>query len=430
MSFDPADLIHDWNAPVPGDAGEAQLAALRRVKLHDETLRDGIQDPSVVDPSVEDKVAIIGLMDAAGLHSVDLGIPGAGKRAYRHVLRLAQEVARRRLAIRPGCAARTLVEDIRPVVEVSQRAGISLELMTFIGASPIRQTAEDWSTRNIVKRSVEAIRFAVDEGLDVTFVTEDTSRSRPELLDELFRAAIDAGAKRLCLCDTVGHATPSGVARLVGFASSVIDDTGADVAIDWHGHDDRGLALANSLAAIDCGADRIHGCVLGIGERVGNASLDLLSVNVAMMLGELTKERLRGLRALCEKVSEATGTPIPRDYPVLGEDAFRTGTGVHAAAILKASRKSPQLADHVYSSVPAHLLGRDQDVCIGPMSGSSNVRYWLSRRGYRATDELVAAILGAAKQGDRNLTDADVRGIIMARSSTANPADSTSRSAE
>ena len=428
MSLDPTDLIHDWNAPATDEAGA--LDAFKRVKLHDETLRDGIQDPSVVDPSVEDKIAIIELMNDAGIHSVDLGIPGAGKRAYRHVLRLAEEVARRRLTIRPGCAARTMIDDIRPVVNITQRTGVPLELMTFIGASPIRQTAEDWSSRAIVRRSVEAIRFAVAEGLAVTFVTEDTSRSRPELLGELFRAAIDAGAHRLCLCDTVGHSTPVGVARLVDFTTNVVRETGAQVSVDWHGHDDRGLALANSLAAIEHGADRIHGCVLGIGERVGNASLDLLSVNLAMMLGELTREHLGALRALCDKVAAATGTPIPRDYPVLGEDAFRTGTGVHAAAILKASRKSPTLADHVYSSVPAHLLDRDQDVCIGPMSGSSNVRYWLSRRGYSPSDDLIDAILRAAKSGDRNLTDRDVQAIINACRSGTNPGDPASPSAE
>lgn len=403
---DDQDLIYDWNG------SERDLAT--GVLLHDETLRDGIQDPSVVDPSVADKIEIVRGMNAVGIHSVDLGIPSAGRRAFAHALELANDIVAEKLAIRPACAGRTLVADIEPIARLSQKAGIPVEVMTFIGASPIRQAAEQWSDAAILARSVEAIDFAVREGLPVTFVTEDTTRSHPDLLADLFKAAIDTGAQRLCLCDTVGHATPNGVRSLVRFTRDIIAQHGATVRVDWHGHNDRGLALANSLEAIAAGADRIHGCWLGIGERVGNTSLDQLWLNLAMMRGTLdANSDLRALRDVCEKVSEATRTPISADYPLLGANAFKTGTGVHASAILKATARGDRaLADRVYSSIPASLLGRRQEICIGPMSGLSNVHYWLRQAGLPDTPGLAEAVLQAAKQSDRNLTDSEIRHIV------------------
>ncbi len=405
---DDRELIYDWNG------SERDLAS--GVLLHDETLRDGIQDPSVVDPSIDDKLEIVRGMDAVGIHSVDLGIPSAGRRAYAHALQLANDIVSSKLKIKPACAGRTLVSDLEPIARLSQEAGIPIEVMTFIGASPIRQAAENWSATGILSRSIEAIRFAVNEGLPVTFVTEDTTRSHPDMLAELFRAAIQTGAHRLCLCDTVGHATPNGVRSLVRFTRDIVAQEGVAVRIDWHGHNDRGLALANSLEAIGAGADRIHGCALGIGERVGNAALDQLWLNLAMMRGALSSaDDLHALRDVCERVSDATRTPIPADYPLLGANAFRTGTGVHASAILKASKRgNGELADRVYSSVPASLLGRKQEICIGPMSGLSNVRFWLRQAGKVDTPGLAEAILEAAKQSDRNLTDTEIRHIVEA----------------
>ena len=261
------ELIYDWNEV----DRRGPIALKRQFELHDETLRDGIQNPSVVDPGIGDKLEILHLLDEVGVYSTDVGLPGAGQRAFEDVLRLCEEVRDQKLKILPTCAGRTLIGDIKPMVDISQKAGMPVEVMTFIGSSPIRQLAESWSKELIIDRAVEAIDFAVKEGLPVTFVTEDTTRSRPELLTDLFRAAIEHGATRLCLCDTVGHVTPDGVRNLLKFTRHVVEGTGADVKIDWHGHNDRGLALANSIFALEYGADRVHGCVLGIGERVGNA---------------------------------------------------------------------------------------------------------------------------------------------------------------
>ena len=408
MSEQHQDLIHDWNAVERRNP----VAYHRGFTLFDETLRDGIQNPSVVDPGIGDKLEIIHLLDSLGVEHIDVGLPGAGQRAFEDVTRMCREILDNKLKIKPACAGRTVVSDIAPMVEVSQKVGMPIEVMTFIGSSPIRALAEDWSVELIRKRSTEAIAFGVKNGLPTTYVTEDTTRSRPDVLGELFRAAIAEGAHRLCLCDTVGHATPDGVRNLIRFTRNLIEGTGAKVGIDWHGHNDRGLALENSLWALEYGADRVHGCVLGIGERVGNAPLELILLNL-QLLGDLADRDLSKLALLCQVVSRATRFPIPVNYPVVGQDAFRTGTGVHAAAIIKALSKGDiDLADKVYSGVPANKFGREQEICIGPMSGISNVTFWLKKRSIEPTPALCEAILKVAKTSDHLLTEPEVQAVI------------------
>ncbi len=402
------ELIYDWNEV----DRRGPVLLKRKFALHDETLRDGIQNPSVVDPGIGDKLAIVHLLDELGVESTDVGLPGAGPRAFDDVLRMVREIAEQKLSIKPTCAGRTLVSDIEPMVEITQKAGMPVEVMTFIGSSPIRRLAEDWSRELIIERSVKAIEFAVKEGLEVTFVTEDTTRSRPDLLTPLFRAAIDAGAKNLCLCDTVGHVTPDGVKNLIGYTRHVIEGTGAKVGIDWHGHNDRGLGLVNSIYALEYGADRVHGTILGIGERVGNAQLDLILINLKL-LGIIPDRDLTKLAAISQLVSKATRFPIPINYPVVGEDAFRTATGVHAAAIIKAKSKGDDfLADRVYSGVPASMVGRKQEICVGPMSGVSNVTYWLQDHGIHPGDALVSSILKVAKESDHNLSEEEILAVV------------------
>jgi 2-isopropylmalate synthase len=240
------------------------------------------------------------------------------------------------------------------------------------------------------------------------YVTEDTTRSDPETLRRLFVAAIDAGASRICIADTVGHATPAGARAVVRFAAGVVAASGADVGIDWHGHRDRDMGTINSLAALEAGASRVHGTILGIGERVGNTPMDLLLVNLVLM-GWVQRDLVH-LNDLVQAVSDATGEPIPDNYPVFGRDAFRTATGVHAAAVVKAFHKGDEdLADTVYSGVPARLVGRSQQIEIGPMSGRSNVVFWLERHGITAEDELVERIFRRAKASSTVLTEQEVR---------------------
>ncbi|MGH9412091.1 MAG: LeuA family protein [Vicinamibacterales bacterium] len=398
-------LIHDWNrsgAPAPRD-----------VLLDDETLRDGLQSPSVRCPSIDDKIRILHLIDRLGIDTADLGLPGAGPHVVRDVERLAREIADARLSVKANCAARTVVEDIRPIAEISQRVGMPIECCAFIGSSPLRQYAEGWTIDQLLARTEEAIAFAVAEGLPVMYVTEDTTRADPDTLRALYATAIRAGAARVCVADTVGHATPFGAAAVVRFIAAIVEECGGGVGIDWHGHRDRDLAVVNTLAALDAGASRLHGAAIGIGERVGNTPMDLLLLNLVLM-GYLDRD-LTLLGEYCEVVSEATGVPIPANYPAFGRDAFRTATGVHAAAVIKAFRKNDRdLIDAVYSGVPASLIGREQQIDVGPMSGRSNVAFWLERHGVAASDDLVDRIFARAKRSSAVLTDAEIREEIDA----------------
>ena len=406
--MDERELIYDWNERGGGTALDWSRA---RVELNDETLRDGLQSPSVRDPSIEVKRRLLHLMADLGIVAADIGLPGAGPRVVEQVRVLAREIRDQKLPIFPNCAARTVIADVEPIVRVSEEVGIPIEAATFIGSSPIRQYAEDWTLDRILTASEEAVTYAVKHGLTVMYVTEDTTRARPEALKALYGAAIDCGATRICLADTVGHATPDGVKALVGFVKREIV-TDKRVAIDWHGHRDRGLGLINCLAAIEAGVDRVHATALGVGERVGNAEMDLLIVNLKLLGAH--RHDITKLPQYCRLVADAVGVPIPVNYPVLGADAFRTGTGVHAAAIIKAKKKGHAwLADRVYSSVPAEEFGLEQKIEISPVSGLSNVKYWLETHGYDAEDEAACRVLfEAAKRTDRVLSDDECHRLV------------------
>jgi 2-isopropylmalate synthase len=399
-------LIYDWN-------GESKPATLKpRVLLDDETLRDGLQSPSVSAPTIDQKLKILHLMEELGIDTADIGLPGAGPHVVRDVERLAREIAGG-MRIQANCAARTVIADIEPIAAISQKVGYPIECCAFIGSSPIRQYAEGWTIEDLQRRTEEAICFAIGEGLRVMYVTEDTTRADPDTLRTLYATAIRAGASRLCVSDTVGHATPTGAAAVVKFIARVARDCGSDAGIDWHGHRDRDLAVVNTIAAIDAGATRVHGTALGIGERVGNTPMDLLLINLVLM-GYLERD-LTKLGDYTAAVAESCGVTMPPNYPVLGRDAFRTATGVHAAAVIKAFRKNdPHLADAVYSAIPARLVGREQEIEVGPMSGRSNVIYWLEKRGLKPSEEMVDRIFTRAKASSTVLTEEEIRSLLNA----------------
>lgn len=416
-----SEYIHDWNTYTG-----PEIPAGRRVALDDETLRDGLQNPSVHDPTIAEKIEILHLMEALGIDMVNIGLPGAGPRAYADTEALAREIVAAKMKIRPNCAARTHEHDIRPIAEISQKAGIAIEAATFLGSSPIRRLAENWDVDFLLRTTEKAVTFAVQQGLRVMYVTEDTVRTDPDTVKQLYTTAIRCGATALVLCDTVGHATPRGAFNLVKFViDEVIAPNGPreSFRVDWHGHCDRGLAIANSLAAIAAGADQIHGAAISLGERVGNTPMDLLLVNLKLM--GLIDRDLSRLKEYCEKVSRATRTPIPANYPVVGRDAFRTATGVHAAAIIKAYKKNDRmLANSVYSGVPSHLFGLDQVIEIGPLSGRSNVVFWLERHRIEPAEELVDRIFSTAKQACRVLSDEEIMDICNRSAGTGNSGSS------
>jgi 2-isopropylmalate synthase len=401
------DLIHDWNAYTG-----PEIPAGQRVTLNDETLRDGLQNPSVRDPSIGEKIEILHLMEALGIETVNIGLPGAGPRAYADTEALAREIVSARMKIRPNCAARTHKNDIQPIIEISERVGMPIEAATFLGSSPIRRLVEDWTVDHLQRITEDAVGFAVSAGLPVMYVTEDTIRTDASTVITLYSTAIRAGARAIVLCDTVGHATPRGAYNLVKFAmDEVVKPSREKIRVDWHGHNDRGLAVANSLGALMAGADQVHAAALSLGERVGNTPMELMLVNLRL-LGLIDRD-LSKLKQYSEAVAKATHTVIPPNYPVIGRDAFRTATGVHAAAIVKAYKKNDaELANAIYSGVPSHLFGLDQTIEIGPLSGRSNVLYWLEKRGIPSPDEVVDLIFAAAKNSERVLTDGEILAIV------------------
>ena len=403
---DPNALIHDWNTE------GADIVGGLNVTFDDESLRDGLQSPSVQDPPIADKLGILHLMERLGIHSADVGLPAAGPRAYEDTLALARETVTAKLKLRPNAAARTLVKDIQPIADISAKIGRPVEVAMFIGSSPIRFYTENWEMKDVLARAEEAVTFSVKNGLPVMFVTEDTTRATPDAIRAVYQAAIRAGARRITIADTVGHSTPSGVVSILRYVRHVATEAGGpDILIDWHGHNDRGLGVINAITAALSGANQIHGTALGIGERCGNAAMDQILVNLKLL--GLIRNDLSCLLEYCERVSRATGIDIPVNYPVVGRDAFRTATGVHAAAVVKAARRGDDwLADRVYSGVPAEMVGRTQMIEIGPMSGVANVSYWLSSRGYDPAPELVDKIFQEAKQSKAVLTDNEIERII------------------
>ncbi|MCK6512994.1 LeuA family protein [Myxococcota bacterium] len=409
------DLVYPWNE-VNAEGAKTQRFFLHHppgIELDDETLRDGLQSTSVTHPAIEDKLRILHYMNDLGVHIADIGLPAAGASVQADCTRIAQEVASQKLHIHLACAGRTLPNDVVPIIEIMQKTGVEVEAHLFIGSSSIRRFAEGWDLEKLLKATETVMDFCQKNNVPVMYVTEDTTRAEPEVIKKLYTTAIEGGARRICISDTVGYSTPDGVINLVSYVKAVVAATGEDIKIDWHGHNDRGLGLCNALvAAIDAGVDRIHGTCLGIGERTGNAAIDQIIVNLFLM--GLYKKDLGVLGEYCQFVSKVCGVDIPPHYPAVGKDAFRTSTGVHAAAVIKSFDcvEDRWLADYVYSAVPAHALGLEQVIEIGPVSGKSNVLYWFKKRGLSAADEVVERILQFAKSSNRVLTDEEIRKLL------------------
>ena len=425
MSANLTELIYDWNTIYA-----KSIVPAGKVLLNDESLRDGLQSPSVRDPSIEEKIGILHLMEGVGINMLNIGLPGAGPRAVSHCEGLAREIGAAKMKIKPNCAARTHQNDIRPIAEIVERTGVPIEAATFIGSSPIRRYTEDWTDDFLTRTTENAVKYAVSLGLEVMYVTEDTTRCDPETIKRLYSTAISCGAKAIVICDTCGHATPMGVIALMHFViNEVVKPSGENIRVEWHGHCDRGLAVANSIAALVAGAEVVHATAIGIGERVGNTQMDQMLVNLKLLGIEPWKSQdLTKLKDYCEAVSKATGVPIPKNYPVVGDDAFRTGTGVHAAAVIKAYRKNDvMLANSIYSGVPSHFFGMEQVIEVGPMSGESNVVCWLRDRGIAAEPELVAAIFRRAKDADQVLGESEILGICRSLGVAAPPSPADSR---
>ncbi len=408
------DLIHDWNLRNRKFERDESNHP-HPIWFDDETLRDGLQSPSARNPTIEQKIELLDFMEKLGIQKVDLGLPGAGPFHLNHIDSMLSHITENGYQIRPGCAVRTVISDIEPLVELQAKHEMQIQASAFLGTSPIRQYAEGWTLDRLLSTMEKAVGFAVEQDIPVMFVTEDTTRSSPKDIKTIYTRAIELGADRICVCDTCGHVTPQGTRNLLEYIQNeVIPDAGVkrrEIEINWHGHQDRGLGVANNLAAVESGADVIHGTALGVGERAGNAPLDQTLVNLSLM--GLIDNDLSLLNEYTRKAHEYVEVALPRNYPVFGEDAFETGTGVHASAVIKAMRKGDEwLADRVYSGVPASDYGLQQKIRIGHMSGRSNIIWWLEERGYEASDELVAHVFDIAKEQQKLMLDGEIEDAV------------------
>ena len=412
--MDTSKLIYDWNV-IDYEINRNPANHPHGVWFDDETLRDGLQSPSARNPTIDEKKELLSFMENLGIQKVDLGLPGAGPFHREHINAMLSHIIDNEYQIRPGAAVRTLMQDIEPLVEMQQQHGIQIQASAFLGTSPIRQYTEGWNMEKLIATMEKAVSYAVENDVPVMFVTEDTTRSNPDDVKAIYQRAMELGVRRLCVCDTCGHVTPNGVKKLLNFIDEeVIKDGGYqrnEIEVNWHGHQDRGLGVANNIAAVEAGADVIHGTALGVGERAGNAPLDQTLVNLKLM-GVIDND-LTLLDKYVRTANKYIEVPLPRNYPVFGEDAFETGTGVHASAVIKAMKKGDDwLADRVYSGVPAGDFGLKQVIRIGHMAGRSNIIWWLEQNGYEVSDDLVSHLFEVAKSQRRNMLDSEVEAAV------------------
>jgi 2-isopropylmalate synthase len=391
-----SELLYDWHP-----AARLNNAAPAGMALHDETLRDGLQSPSVPPPSIEAKLRLLDRMRELSIASVDIGYPAVSNGIRDDCIRLARHSVNTKWKVDLWCAGRATATDIAAIAHTAQSSGTSVGAALFLFGSRLRQRIARKDMNELVSIAQSAVTSATAENLPVMFVIEDASRTWPEDLATLFTAAVEAGARRLCIADTVGTATPEAAAALLSHVRALPAVSSAGIPIDWHGHRDRGLALTASLAALIAGADRVHATAMGIGERCGNAELELIAVNLEI-LGRASLDSLC-LRAYVEQASDMLGMEIPINYPVFGRDAFRTTAGVHAHAVARAREMGGrEWADAAYSAIDAGRFGYDQTIELSAHSGHAAVTEWLAARGFRRDDEaLVSSVLEMLKSSPR-----------------------------
>ena len=392
-------LFHDWNGSSKSNM---------RCRIVDDTLRDGLQSPNVVAPKLAEKLTLIDCMVKNGIYSLIASYPAASKELFAETEAMLRHIRGNKYQIAPALAGRTALQDLQPIAELQQRFGRQLRAYAFIACSPIRQSVENWDLSLIRERIKESLKYLIAENVFPIIVIEDSTRCKPDDLSEVIRCAVDGGAKSITIADTVGYINPEGVRKLISFVRGI---SGDHVLLEWHGHNDRGLALANALAAIESGVDCVHTTAAGIGERTGNLSFEQLLLNLWLNGGgDINLSFVNEFAAL---TAQYTHIPIPPNQPVIGSDIFTTGTGVHAAAILKALKSGDTvLADSVYSSVPARLLGREQNIEIGQMSGRANVEAKLLQMRLPYTDDTAEKILAAAKSSSHFLTDVEITRLV------------------
>lgn len=376
------------------------------VQVLDTSLRDGLQDAQIRHPSLEEKERLVDILVQVGVEAIDIAIPIARGSHLREAIQLARRIPSN---VTVACLARTDASDIQAAVDLAQGAGRPIETIVFCGASPLRRWVEDWDVTEITEWMAKSVNFASKQGLIPTVATEHTTQTEPEVIKQIYLAGLDNGGQKVCIADTSGAASPISTEKIIRFFRDEVLKSFNDVDIDWHGHNDRGLSVINSLVALSAGAQRVHGTAIGIGERAGNTPLEQMLINLKMAR-DPKRQDLGAISELATFAAEIFNVPVPPNYPGLGEKVYRTASGIHAAAELKAGQLGLK-GTTPYSAVSPEWVNRETDVVVGPLSGSHNVRFVAERLGIPATNEFIARALDVAKSANRILTDQDIKNI-------------------
>ena len=380
------------------------------VLVEDDT-RDALQSVAVARPTTDERRDLLERVSRLGVHLSFIGFPAVSAVEHAECQALVSYIAERRLAIRPVLMARAVAIDLDRIIDIQQASGCAIVADLYVSISSIRLRAEGWDLVRLLRDLVAVASRAANNGLDFRLAFEDSTRAVPNDLKSAVEAALDVGAPTIVLNDTVGSSHPSGAARHVAFVGDLVARAGADAAIAWHGHNDKGLALANALAAVDAGATIVSGTFLGVGERAGNIPLEQLILALAER-GQFGSD-LDELPLICALFAARMGWSIPPNQPLIGADVFSTGTGTHAAALLKARHLGREWEDAIYSGVSAAALGREQSILIGPNSGRAAVRAVLDELSIEVNDDVVEQVLEHCKRAAKCLrTREEIEGIM------------------
>ena len=378
-----------WWASPYNDYPEVADAIKRapKVEIHDATLRDGEQTPGLVF-SVDDKIRIAEKLDEVGIERIEAGMPAVSQSDYDAI----KAICKRNLKAKIFTFARAMREDIDKAVDCGAH-GVVIEIP--IGYPKLKYQFK-WTWENVLEKSVDCINYARSQGLYAVYFPYDTTRAREEDLVQLMTGIMKhSPPNSVGVVDTMGCCLPEAIQYLVRLMKKL---TGG-IPVEIHTHNDFGMAVATELAGVAAGAEVVHSCVNGLGERTGNAAAEELMVAMKVLLGTDNDYKLDKLMELCQLVEDISGIPLPANKPVAGKRNYTRESGIGVDLVIK-----EPLA--MFATDPRYF-GRMGDIVLGKKSGKASVEYFLNQLKIQVPDATVAEILNQVKaQG------AEKRGLL------------------
>ena len=387
-------LLTDWN--------EKKTFKNKSIVIEDDTLRDGLQSALLRIPNYFEKKELVTLAHASRIKYVMLGFPGASEDAYHECRLLVQFIRDMQWPLVPRLLGRANQSDMAAICRLQEETGVPLQADFFINICALRLKVEGWNLATITQMIHQASEQLDRHGVSYSISLEDATRSDTSIIEKMLCTIVNTKAIAIVLCDTVGACLPSGVANLLRFVKKTIAAHNSHIFQWWHGHNDRGLALANALCALDHGIDGISGTFLGIGERSGNICIEQIMLHLNQYYG--SAYCLDSARQYCSLLSRYTEYTMPINQPLFGNQSFTTTAGTHIRALEKAKRFGTGAHDLLYSSVAAHDLGRQQQIMLGPMSGRSAVKSVLEQIGESYDEKKISTLFNYFKKIQKPIT--------------------------